>query len=205
MTSAPYWLTMGDWTKQSINTGKPSGSHSRNEPSVWLRSMPACPRSLKVTTNRPTPPSASCLLNSALSDSYEAATRLYARAFSGTQTDGDAYLNYGFTAACAALRAGRGEGARPVPLSENERTCRAGQAGQWLQSNLAAWSQRLENRPVDYRPAIQRTLSQWLASRDLIALRDQELLDALSPEEAQQCRMLWRDLDEVLKRTQVID
>jgi hypothetical protein len=87
-------------------------------------------------------------------------------------------------------------------LSEEDRAHWRKQAREWLRLDLAARAKKLDAGTAADRVGVQKALSQWRACPDLAGLRDPDALDKLSPDERQECRALWRDLDALLERAE---
>ena len=73
-----------------------------------------------------------------------------------------------------------------------------GQALAWLRAELTAWTKLLESGPPQARPAIVRTLGQWLRDTDLAGIRDAAALARLPAEERKAFAQLWADVVDVV-------
>jgi tetratricopeptide (TPR) repeat protein len=132
---------------------------------------------------------------------YATAARLYAEALAATpQLTEDLRAGHRFNAARAAALAGGGHGDDGVGLGEPERARLRKQARDWLRLDLAAWTQKVDTGTDAARIQARRTLAAWQDDPDLVGLRDAGALEKLPPDERQECRVLWRDLDALLQR-----
>ncbi len=99
-----------------------------------------------------------------------------------------------YYAACSAARAGRGEGdAARLPAAEQARWRK--QARVWLREEMAAMA-----RGGD-RSAVVAQLRYWKKDRWLAGLRDPKNLARLPRAEQADCRRLWAEVDDLLRRT----
>jgi tetratricopeptide (TPR) repeat protein len=132
---------------------------------------------------------------------YAASARFYGDAFAEPPPLADDLREgHRFNAACAAARAGVGQGHEAGPLDARECARLRRQALDWLWADLAAWARVLDKGPPQDRSEVQRTLRLWQQDPDLAGLRDRDDLAQLSAAERQTCRRLWADVDALLQR-----
>ena len=105
-----------------------------------------------------------------------------------------------YHAARCALLAGCGLGTDSSGLAETERTHWRHQAREWLRTDLAVWAAMLESKPRAEGDLARSMLMHWGKEPDLIGIREQSAIDKLPPSEREECRALWRDVDDILKR-----
>jgi serine/threonine-protein kinase len=137
----------------------------------------------------------------ALKQLNAAAARLFAEAFAlkPPLAEGPS-IGGRYAAACAAALAGCGRGEDGAELGDAERARWRAQARQWLRADLGAWAKLLESGIAADRTKVQNTLARWREDPDLAGLRDPDALAKLPPDERQECRALWSDLDALLQR-----
>jgi hypothetical protein len=130
-----------------------------------------------------------------------AAARFYADAFAADpKLADDLKAGHRCNAACAAARAGCGEGEDAAGLKEVERARLRRQAHAWLRADLAAWARRLEGGQAQDRPAVVAKLRHWQGDADLAGLRDPAALAKLPAEEREACQKLWAEVEALLKK-----
>jgi eukaryotic-like serine/threonine-protein kinase len=78
------------------------------------------------------------------------------------------------------------------------------QALLWLQADRDAWARKLQSDPALDRDQVQKTLAHWPEDPDLAGLREPAALDRFPAAEREECRTLWRGVDDVIKRSQAI-
>jgi serine/threonine-protein kinase len=105
-----------------------------------------------------------------------------------------------YHAACAAARAGAGQGKDADRLDETRRARLRRQALDWLRADLAAWAGVVDKAPAKARPEVQQALRHWQGDPDLAGLRDPAALARLPAGERQACQKLWADIDALLRR-----
>jgi serine/threonine-protein kinase len=136
---------------------------------------------------------------------YAAAARLAADAFAAKpQLADNLRYAYRYNAACSAALTGCGRGEEGDKPGEAERTRWRQQARTWLRADLAAWSKILETDPAASQQ-VQKRLTGWRADPDLSGLRDPSALEKLAPAEGQECRLLWDDVDALLRRARDLE
>jgi serine/threonine-protein kinase len=132
---------------------------------------------------------------------YAMAARLYAAALAAKpQLTKDLRAGHWFNAACAAARAGGGQGDDVAGLKEPDRAAFRKQARDWLRLDLAAWARKVDTGNAADRIQVRRTLAPWRDHPDLAGLRDADALERLAPPESQECRALWQELAALLRR-----
>jgi tetratricopeptide (TPR) repeat protein len=99
-----------------------------------------------------------------------------------------------YLAACAAARAGCGQGKDADELDDEGRARWRGQALQWLRQDLAWWGKRPTHAQLHQR------LRQWQADASLGGVRGQDALARLPVEERKRWERLWSDVDALLRR-----
>ena len=132
---------------------------------------------------------------------YDSSTRLYSACFeTSLQPKDELYRSCGFEAACAAARTANcihNDGDLSV---DAERLLNIQQARKWLRMTLDAWASTLGS--CQSNCTLLHKLYSWQASPDLSGLRDFNSIERLSPEEARECRELWDDWADVLRRAE---
>ena len=124
---------------------------------------------------------------------FVTAARLYAQAFAqdGKLAD-DMQQQYRYTAACAAVRAGTGQGEEAAKLGELEKTQLRRNALAWLTSDLAYWSKLATSKQPGEKALAQINLQRWQHDADLAAVRG-PAIDKLPVGEQAGWRQLWLD------------
>src|SRR5262249_29257241 len=100
---------------------------------------------------------------------------------------GDMSNGHRYFAACAAARAGCGEG-KDAPDAGEERERWRRRARAWLRAHLAACAGALDREDEKARVWVQRALANWPRSPDLAGLRDPARLAELPEDEQAECR-----------------
>jgi tetratricopeptide (TPR) repeat protein len=132
---------------------------------------------------------------------YAASARLYAEAFANdAKLADDMQQLHRYNAACAAARAGTGQGKDAGQLEDKERARLRQQALEWLRADLAWWAGRADGADARARETIRRQMKHWQTDADLAGLRDQDALEKLSAEEREAWQKLWADVAALLKR-----
>jgi tetratricopeptide (TPR) repeat protein len=135
---------------------------------------------------------------------YLAAARLWRGAFAADpKLADDLEAGYRHAAACAAARAGFGQGADAGQLDDQERRRWRRQALQWLRADLAAYSKLLAGGQAEDRRLVRRRLRGWQSERDLVGLRDPTAVARLPADEQQACRQLWAEVVALLSAAAV--
>ncbi|MDB5384870.1 MAG: pknB 3 [Planctomycetaceae bacterium] len=120
----------------------------------------------------------------------------------GMANDVDSQQRY--KAACIAALVGCGRGKDAASLSQNERSRWRHQSREWLRDDLSSWRNKLESNP-GIKAQVQTTLTGWQGDADLAGLRETGELVALPEVERQECRRLWSDVTELLKKAQQVE
>jgi tetratricopeptide (TPR) repeat protein len=115
-----------------------------------------------------------------------AAVDLYARAFAAQPTLAD---DNRYNAACAAARAGVGDGADGAWLGGPERAGRRRQALDWLRADLA-----LQTKLFEGGKSVAGGLTFWQKDTDQAGVRDPAALAKIPADEREQWQRLWADV-----------
>src|SRR5262249_22758825 len=103
---------------------------------------------------------------------YALAARLWEQAFANQpKLAEDLKAGYRYDAACAAARAGCGEGADAARLDDRERARLRGEALAWLRADLAEWSKEAQRQTPESRAAVRKQMEHWQTDDDLAGLR----------------------------------
>jgi serine/threonine protein kinase/tetratricopeptide (TPR) repeat protein len=130
---------------------------------------------------------------------YAASARFYAALDADPKPTADPAPSYRFNAACAAARAGHGDGdAEKLDAPERARWRR--QAIAWLRADLEAVVKVLDAANPAERPGLLTALRRWKADPDLASLRDADQVGKLPDDERALIEKLWSDHDAMLKR-----
>jgi eukaryotic-like serine/threonine-protein kinase len=131
---------------------------------------------------------------------YVRSAKFYAEAFAEQpKLADDLRQTYRYNAACAAARAGTGQGKDGKSLGEEEKARWRREALDWLRAHLAAWGKRLAKEPAQAN-LVRSLLAHWQEDSDLAAVRDEDALARLPAEERERWQRLWRDVADLLKR-----
>jgi serine/threonine-protein kinase len=126
--------------------------------------------------------------------------RFYADAFAAEpKLADDLRSGHRYNAACAAALAAAAKGEDAAKLADQERAKLRQQALDWLQADLAAWTNLAEKGPPQARMAVQQKLRHWQQDSDLAGVRG-DALARLPAAERDAWRKLWADVDALLKR-----
>jgi tetratricopeptide (TPR) repeat protein len=132
---------------------------------------------------------------------YAAAARFYAGAFAVDPKLADKLLAaHRYNAACAAVLATASQGKNGDWLAAGERDRWRRQAVTWLRADLARWTKILEVDTPQARTTVHRKLRRWQRDPALAGIRDAAWLANLPADELRACRLLWADVDALLKR-----
>ncbi|MBV8084719.1 MAG: tetratricopeptide repeat protein, partial [Chloroflexi bacterium] len=107
-----------------------------------------------------------------------------------------------YDAAGAAALAGCGRGLDAAKLTDEERAGWRRQALAWLRQDLAKWGAVLQRANAKTRARIQQELQYWQADEDLAGLREPDALAKLPPDEREDCRALWQEVADLLRRAE---
>ena len=134
---------------------------------------------------------------------FAAAARQYSEAFAA---DPDLLASpparHRYLAACAAARAGCGQGRDAADLDEAGRDGWRRQALDWLRAELEARLRLLERGPQAARNTITRDLEHWLEVPHFAKVRGPDALGRLPVGERQAWQQLWADVAETLARAE---
>jgi tetratricopeptide (TPR) repeat protein len=137
----------------------------------------------------------------ALKKFYAAAARLSRDAFTAEPKLAEAVpLNARYNAACAAALAGCKQGKDADKLDDSQRARWRQQALDWLRADLTWWANAHDGGSAQVNTQVRQELRHWQADPDFAGLRDREKLDTLSETEQQQWRLLWADVNALLKK-----
>jgi Flp pilus assembly protein TadD len=132
---------------------------------------------------------------------YAAAARFYAQAFADKPQLADYPTSQNrYDAACAAARAGCGQGRDAGGLDAAARARLRRQALDWLRADLEARRRLLDKGPARQRPAIAQQLAHWLGNRDLAGVRGDQALAGLPQAEGGDWRTLWQEVEALRRR-----
>jgi serine/threonine-protein kinase len=131
-----------------------------------------------------------------------AAARFYADALADPNLAEDLRPRHRYNAACAAARAGCGQGEDAAQLTDKERQQWRERALDWLRADLAAWAKGVEKGPPQARPQVQRTLRRWQQDPDLAGMRDETALAKPPETEREVYRKFWAEVAALLERAQ---
>jgi tetratricopeptide (TPR) repeat protein len=132
---------------------------------------------------------------------YSTAARLFAETFKAEpKLARDMKAQNRYNAACAAARAGSGEGKDEPPLDEAARTRWRRQAIDWLRADLAFWTKQVETGPPQARQFVTQTLQHWKVDSDLAGIRDGDHLAKIPTAERKTLESLWADVEGLLER-----
>jgi hypothetical protein len=107
-----------------------------------------------------------------------------------------------YNAACAAALAGRGKGNDADKTDDKERARLRNQAIDWLHADLANWSKQVTSEKPGDRATVAERLKHWQEDPDLAGIRDKDALSKLPAEEQESFKLLWAEVDAVLKKAQ---
>lgn len=139
------------------------------------------------------------LLCASYKERYRTAVGFFSDAFAADpKLATDLRTQHRYNAACAAALAAAGKGADAGKLDDQERARLRKLALDWLRADLKAYTLLAEN-PKD-RPAVRQRLSHWREDTDLIGVRDEKSLAALTETERKEWRGLWADVADLLKK-----
>jgi eukaryotic-like serine/threonine-protein kinase len=131
---------------------------------------------------------------------YAASARFYAEAFAARrELAGDMSNGHRYFAACAAARAGCGEG-KDAPDAGEERERWRRRARAWLRAHLTAFTGALDREGEKARVGVQRALAGWQRTPAWFGLRDPAPLAELPEDEQAECRRLWADVRALQRR-----
>jgi len=133
---------------------------------------------------------------------FAAAARCYAEAFAAhPQLLAGPPANHRYLAACAAARAGCGQGRDAADLDEKSRAGFRRQALDWLRAELKSWRRLLEKDPGNAWVVVGN-LRHWLEAPDFAGVRGPGALGRLAEAERQVWQRLWADVADTLARAE---
>ena len=104
-----------------------------------------------------------------------------------------------YAARYAVLAAGgQGEDAKQAAKEERDRWRR--QSLDWLQTDLARWTKRLEDGDAKTQLTVERTMRRWRIDPALAVVRDADKPATLPEAERESWRKLWADVDDLIQR-----
>jgi protein O-mannosyl-transferase len=110
-------------------------------------------------------------------------------------------------AAVAGARAGCGQGRDAGMLDERQKAEMRQQARQWLESELAMWTERA--RMPGAAPMVRKTLRNWQRSPGFAGVREPAALAKLPPPERRAWQILWQAIEarraEIKRQRQITD
>jgi eukaryotic-like serine/threonine-protein kinase len=129
------------------------------------------------------------------------AAGLYAEALAADpKAADDLKAAHRYRAACCALLAAAGEGKDADKLDDKERTGLRRQALDWLKADVDAGNKRLADGKPEDRQAMRAKFYAWQYDTALAAVRADDALKQLPPEEQVKWRQLWAEAAGLLKR-----
>lgn len=134
---------------------------------------------------------------------YGAAVRFYADAFKEEpRLADDIRSQHRYQAACAAARAGVGEGADASNLSASEKARFRNQALEWLNADLVLWARLATADAPARRNLAGRFLRLQKLDKSLAGVRDAGALVRLPEVEKQAWQKYWSDVDAAIAASQ---
>jgi hypothetical protein len=117
-----------------------------------------------------------------------------------TAVDRTWFDEHTFIAACAAARAGYGEGPGGEKLSADERAGWRRQALAWLRHDLPIWEKRCRSDKGGERAWGRWTMRAWTETAPLAGVRDKERLERLPAEERAEWEKLWSEIRNIVPK-----
>lgn len=131
---------------------------------------------------------------------FATAARMFAIAFAADPgIADDLRAPYLSNAACVAALAGCGHGEDGARLSDAEKAKWRRQARQWVRAVLVRLEKAVGGSQVGREDALNR-LSQLQADADLAGIRDDRAISVLPQFEAEECRAVWTEVADLMKR-----
>jgi serine/threonine protein kinase/tetratricopeptide (TPR) repeat protein len=132
---------------------------------------------------------------------HVAAVSFFSEAFAAEATLAD-NVNTGhrYDAACAAALAGCGQGQDAAKLDHRQRRRLREQALGWLQADLTAWRQQLDNEPSKLGPTVFKQMRHWQRDADLTGVREAQAMARLPQAERAGWQKLWQDVGTLQQR-----
>jgi hypothetical protein len=139
--------------------------------------------------------------NFKLQGRYAAAARWYDEVFAADpHVLTDPPTNHRYHAACAAARAGCGQGRDAADLDEATRAGFRRQALGWLRADLEARRRLLEQEPEKTRGVVASNLHAWLWDPHFAGVRGPEALAQLPAAERPAWQKFWADVADTVAR-----
>jgi hypothetical protein len=129
---------------------------------------------------------------------YTTAVRLYSEAFQAQASLADVRAGHRYNAACAAARAGTGQGKDTVRLEDTDRGEMRYRALCWLQDDLSGHARQMVSVWPGAAQQSRQTLQHWQKDADLAAVRDPAALGKLPEAEQVAWLNLWAGVDALL-------
>ncbi len=132
---------------------------------------------------------------------YATAADFYAKAIGASQkTADDCRAGHRFNAACAAALAGTGASDDAAGRTDAEKQSWRRQARDWLEKDLAHWTERVTVGGAAGRVDAGWYLTTWRQAGELSSLRDKPAIDQLPPNEREEWRGIWRQVDALIEQ-----
>ncbi len=136
---------------------------------------------------------------------FAAAAHFYAEAFAAAPRAEDPLSSsHRYTAACAAALAGSGRGDDGATLGEADRAHWRSQSRDWLRAELTVWAKTLDSGSQPDRLLVLPRLAHLWIDPDLDGLFDPEAQLALPAAERDECRALWGEIKDLVRRAQAV-
>jgi tetratricopeptide (TPR) repeat protein len=131
---------------------------------------------------------------------YSTAVRLYTAAFDAQPDLTELRFGVRYRAACAAARAGTGQGKDVAGLDNTAKAHLRSTALSWLENDLKAHIRQLDSWWPGAAKESRQALLRWREDADLAAVRDRASLRKLPEVEQTSWRSLWTQVDALLAR-----
>ena len=105
-----------------------------------------------------------------------------------------------YPAARSAALAGCGRGKDATAIRAEERSRWRKQAREWLQDDLAMWSDALNSGPPTTQAIVRKLMSRWLVEPDLAGVRELSAIRELPADEQPEWLALWKNVADMLNR-----
>jgi serine/threonine protein kinase/Flp pilus assembly protein TadD len=134
---------------------------------------------------------------------YAASCLLYAKAFADDpKRADDLKAQHRYNAACAAAKAGSGQGKDAEQSDDKERGRLRRQALDWLRADLTAYRRMLEQQPQKAAPMVRQRMRHWQLDTDFASVRGPDALARLPDTERTAWQQLWADVANTLARAE---
>ena len=132
---------------------------------------------------------------------YGASVRLCSDAFAADpRLAEDLSTDDSYYAARYAVLAAGGQGEDAKQAAKEERARWRRQSLDWLQTDLARWTKRLEDGDAKTQLTVERTMRRWRIDPALAVVRDADKPATLPEAERESWRKLWADVDDLIQR-----